>query len=112
MTAEQAVSAFLNVVQNMTYDPKLDIPAETDNDFGRARLGASFFDPGLMPVPLIVELEQLGGVTDTIGVATTASQQAFILLHEFRHLATRQTHSNKEYGEWLKGLYDNCFKPQ
>jgi RHS repeat-associated protein len=113
MTAEQAVSAFLNVVQNMTYDPKLDIPAETDNDFGRARLGASFFDPGLMAVPLTGQLEQLGGVTDTIGVATAASQQAFILLHEFRHLATRQTHNNnREYGEWLKGLYDNCFKPQ
>jgi YD repeat-containing protein len=111
MTAKQAVKLFLNVVNSMTYDPQLLDFAETDEDFGRVRLGYTFFNPSEASPSLLDLLEQTGGVKDTSALMTAVSQQAYIELHEFKHKATRKKHVGaKELGEWYKGLYDNCFK--
>ena len=111
MTAKQAVNIFLNVVNSMTYDPTLLDFAETDEDFGRVRLGYTFFHPWEAELSVLDLLEQVGGVKDTSALITAVSQQAYIELHEFKHKATRKKHVGaKELGEWYKGLYDNCFK--
>lgn len=112
------LKAFSQVQRAMTFDPNLDVafPAETDiNAPGRiktVRLGRSFFDLRLMDVGLLDQFA-LQNIDAFDLLANAYQQRAFIMLHEFKHAVTGKEHKTvDEYGAWLKGVYENCFKPK
>ena len=60
-----------------------------------------------------MELDQIAKVDHGDIFVGTVMQQAYIQLHEVRHVATKSKHNtSSEYASWLKGLFDNCFKKE
>jgi hypothetical protein len=107
---------FGKALRELRYDPNLDLafPAETDPGVGGTiRLGRSFFSLGLQERSVAAVYEGLLGMDVVKELGRAINQRTFILLHEFKHSATGKQHKTMdEFKGWLKGLYENCFKPK
>lgn len=111
-----ALRLFSQAVKSISFDPDLDpaFSAETDPGIGgKIRLGRSFFNLTLRDNSIVGEFQQLLEMDVSGELARAVDQRVFIMLHEFKHSATGKQHKSMgEYKQWLRGLYDNCFRPK
>ena len=111
-----ALRLLSQAVKSMSFDPGLDpaFSAETDPGIGgKIRLGRSFFNLTLRDNSIVDEFQQLLGMDVSGELSRAVDQRVFIMLHEFKHSATGKEHKSiGEYKQWLRGLYDNCFRPK